>query len=719
MKVVDGQNGIAQAGATVGGATTGADGQATLSFADAGIYRVKAERADAIRSNTLVVCVDPPGADPCTSTDKAGPSVAPSLPGRRLASERGRSRTLLISWQASDANGAGVSYYSVDVRELHDGVKASAVGDWEPLVERTALTGVHFRGDSGSAYQFRITAVDRAANRTAIVTDPLVLPVDDRDGGLWKLSGDWKRSRSASAWGHTVVRAERGRRDRDAALHRPLGRADRPQARQGRSPAGDARRQVAHAARAWPLRPAHGALDQLAAEGRLAPAASADARRRAGRAGRGGAAAVRRALLIAGLMAVGAGSPAQAAPPKISQLVVFRDGSAQTKTAVSTRATKVSVAGRRCTAGRRHGARRAGAQQARQAEAARLRQLLAPGERRRRPVRPLDRRRRQPRAERLGLQGRPARGKRRRRRPRRARSGAAGCAPASASPGSTAACATAAASARWSSSCTTEAGTLIATVRGYDDEGNGVAVAGADGDAPAERRRRPTRPGSARLALPAGQLPRRWQPRPGWSARSRSASRCREAGRRAARRRAAARRLRLRPGEEQEGGAVSPRDARLRPRRARLRRAPKTLREDQTVMRLTAARSSTSTPASAGASCSRSTASRAPAPSGQARLVLLRERRRVRGRRRRVRAVARATACSGTTATGTRRCACPRSSAPSPSRSCTGSRASAARCGWSATTRSPSPAGTPRTRSSARACRSPGPSLGRARAPRR
>jgi hypothetical protein len=60
---------------------------------------------------------------------------------------------------------------------------------------------------------------------------------------------------------------------------------------------------------------------------------------------------VRRALLIVGLLAVGVGSPAQAAPPKISQLVVFRDGSAQTKTAVSTRATKVSVAGRRCTAG--------------------------------------------------------------------------------------------------------------------------------------------------------------------------------------------------------------------------------------------------------------------------------------------------------------------------------------------------------------------------------
>jgi hypothetical protein len=192
----------------VNGVTTGADGKAALSFADAGIYKLKADRADAVRSNALTLCVDPPGADPCTSSDKASPSLEPSLPGRRLASERGRSRTLLISWQASDANGAGVSYYSVDVRELADGVKASqAAADWKPVVERTALTAVHFRGDSGSAYQFRITAVDRAANRTTIVTDPLVLPVDDRDRGLWRFSSGWQRRSSASAWGRTVVRA--------------------------------------------------------------------------------------------------------------------------------------------------------------------------------------------------------------------------------------------------------------------------------------------------------------------------------------------------------------------------------------------------------------------------------------------------------------------------------------------------------------------------------
>jgi hypothetical protein len=59
---------------------------------------------------------------------------------------------------------------------------------------------------------------------------------------------------------------------------------------------------------------------------------------------------VRRALLIAGLLAVGVGPSAAAAPPKVSQLVVYRDGDAVTKT-VSTRATKVGVGGRRCTAG--------------------------------------------------------------------------------------------------------------------------------------------------------------------------------------------------------------------------------------------------------------------------------------------------------------------------------------------------------------------------------
>jgi hypothetical protein len=208
VRVTDGQDGSAAAGATVSGQTTAADGRASLSFANPGVYKLKAERSDSVRSNAITLCVDRPGADPCTSADKAAPTVAANLPGRRLASEGGKSRTVLVSWQASDGDGAGVAYYAVDVREVSEGAKASAAADdWRSIEDHTVLTRVHFRGDSGSAYEFRITAVDRAGNRTSIETDPLVLPVDDRDRGLWKLSRGWKRIRQSSAWGGTVVRS--------------------------------------------------------------------------------------------------------------------------------------------------------------------------------------------------------------------------------------------------------------------------------------------------------------------------------------------------------------------------------------------------------------------------------------------------------------------------------------------------------------------------------
>jgi hypothetical protein len=218
VQVVDAQDGSPQSGVSVNGTPTGADGNATLSFAQAGIYRLKGDRADSIRSNAITLCVDPPGADPCTSGDRSAPSLDVRLPGRRLASERGRSRTVLVAWQADDAAGAGVSHYAVDVREVARGAGAGgrragagkvAPGEWRSIVERTALTGVHFRGDSGTAYQFRVTAVDRATNRASVETDPLVLPVDDRDRGLWRFSRGWRRLRRNAAWGRTVMRAER------------------------------------------------------------------------------------------------------------------------------------------------------------------------------------------------------------------------------------------------------------------------------------------------------------------------------------------------------------------------------------------------------------------------------------------------------------------------------------------------------------------------------
>jgi hypothetical protein len=68
------------------------------------------------------------------------------------------------------------------------------------------------------------------------------------------------------------------------------------------------------------------------------------------------AAAIAAGLLVAGanaMVAESTGARAErprAAAPKIRQLVVFRDGSATSRT-VSTRSTRVSVEGRRCTAG--------------------------------------------------------------------------------------------------------------------------------------------------------------------------------------------------------------------------------------------------------------------------------------------------------------------------------------------------------------------------------
>ena len=67
---------------------------------------------------------------------------------------------------------------------------------------------------------------------------------------------------------------------------------------------------------------------------------------------------MRRALLGAGLLAIGVGAAAPApaavhagvAAPRVSQLVVFRDGSSLAKT-VSTKATSVSVGGHRCATG--------------------------------------------------------------------------------------------------------------------------------------------------------------------------------------------------------------------------------------------------------------------------------------------------------------------------------------------------------------------------------
>ena len=216
VQVTDTQTAQPAANASVNGTMTGSDGVAALTFNEEGIYRLKADRPDAVRSNTLIVCADPAGAAPCTSTDNAAPVISsgddapdPDLPGRRLASRTSRSRTLNVSWGAQDGVGSGVAHYSVEVSRVHDGARASQAPEWRTLLDKAPTNSLHFRGASGDAYRFRITATDRALNSASIVTDPLLIPVDDRDRKLLRLSRGWKRTRVSDAWGGSVVRARR------------------------------------------------------------------------------------------------------------------------------------------------------------------------------------------------------------------------------------------------------------------------------------------------------------------------------------------------------------------------------------------------------------------------------------------------------------------------------------------------------------------------------
>jgi hypothetical protein len=199
VKVASGASPAGEPGAQVGGATTGPDGTATVSFSEAGVYRLKAEKVNAVRSNSLVLCVDPAGADPCTSTDRAAPAAQVLLP--RFASERSRSRTFVVAWQGTDGpTGSGVSGFSLDGRDLRSIRRKTLIG-------RSAGVSTHFRGRSGHSYEFRVSAFDRANNRGRFATGKVTVPIDDRDRVL-RFSRGWRRLASRQAWGRKLVRSQ-------------------------------------------------------------------------------------------------------------------------------------------------------------------------------------------------------------------------------------------------------------------------------------------------------------------------------------------------------------------------------------------------------------------------------------------------------------------------------------------------------------------------------
>ena len=206
VKVTNGANGNPEAGATVGGSVTGPDGNATLTFAEPGVYRLKAEATNAVRSNSLVVCADPAGAEPCTSSDRTAPTAQLLLP--RFASDLSNSRRFAVAWQGNDGQtGSGVSGFSLDVRE-------PGSNEWRPLQQRTAAVSQRVRSKAGASYDFRVSAFDRANNRGPFATDTIVVPVDDRDRRRVGFSRGWQRLRRSAAWGRHVVRT----REEDATI---------------------------------------------------------------------------------------------------------------------------------------------------------------------------------------------------------------------------------------------------------------------------------------------------------------------------------------------------------------------------------------------------------------------------------------------------------------------------------------------------------------------
>ena len=198
VKVVSRANPGGEPNAQVGGTTTGPDGTATLAFPDPGVFRLKAEAANAIRSNSVVLCVDPPGADACTSTDRVAPGADVLTP--RFASERSRSRTFTVAWQGNDGTaGSGVSGFTVGARDLRS-------RRFKTLVARSSTISRSFRGKAGQSYEFRVAAFDRANNRGRFDTQKVTVPLDD---SALRFSRGWKRARSSQAWGRKLVRAKR------------------------------------------------------------------------------------------------------------------------------------------------------------------------------------------------------------------------------------------------------------------------------------------------------------------------------------------------------------------------------------------------------------------------------------------------------------------------------------------------------------------------------
>jgi hypothetical protein len=180
VKVVDGQNGSAAVGASVGGTLTGPDGTAQFTFSTTGVQRLKAERADALRSNALSICVHrgndgtcgtpgpgapnptPPAPPPPSDTRLPAVSVTGISPGQRFSLRRaprllrgvvdpGPAGVHLVRFRLRRAAGGRCTFYSAVTERFRPGRCASPgffyrLGDrptWEYLLPARLAAGIY------------------------------------------------------------------------------------------------------------------------------------------------------------------------------------------------------------------------------------------------------------------------------------------------------------------------------------------------------------------------------------------------------------------------------------------------------------------------------------------------------------------------------------------------------------------------------------------------
>jgi hypothetical protein len=190
------------AGATVGSATTGADGTAKLAFSEPGVYVLKADKADLVRSRDVRVCVDPPLVEACTSTDRTPPTVENNAPA--ISSSTARSNYVRVSWLGDDgASGSGVRRYQVERRRI------DVPGPWKRVVTDGAVTQKRVPGRPGQAYEFRVKAIDRAGNASGWVSRTTAVPFDNLSHRLRFSREGWKTLKRQGAFKLSVSRAAR------------------------------------------------------------------------------------------------------------------------------------------------------------------------------------------------------------------------------------------------------------------------------------------------------------------------------------------------------------------------------------------------------------------------------------------------------------------------------------------------------------------------------